>query len=152
MVTHWIVTSTIGFMSAFTLNAQDEKPAQQGTTVKKSEQKQADGKSAAGSAESKKAETKKQASPKDLWEKLPTAERDRRDTFFAAVRKGDRDTVTKMLDAGLDVNIQTRYGATALHFAADRGDVEMTKLLLARKATQSKPIRSIWRPRLSGRR
>ena len=31
-------------------------------------------------------------------------------------------------------NPKTAYGATALHFAADKGNVEVTKLLLKRKA------------------
>ena len=54
--------------------------------------------------------------------------------FWAAARAGDAARVTAALDKGLDVNVKTRYGATALTFAADRGHLEIVTLLLARGA------------------
>ena len=54
--------------------------------------------------------------------------------LWAATRAGDAARVTAALDKGADVNAKTRYGATALTFAADRGHVEIVKLLIARGA------------------
>ena len=42
--------------------------------------------------------------------------------------------MTAALDKGADVNAKTRYGATALTFAADRGQIEVVKLLISRGA------------------
>ena len=54
--------------------------------------------------------------------------------LFAAARAGDASRVTAALDKGVDINTTTRYGATALTFAADKGHVAIVKLLLARGA------------------
>jgi outer membrane protein assembly factor BamB len=54
--------------------------------------------------------------------------------LWAAARAGDVARVTRALDAGADVNSRTRYGATALTFAADKGHLEVVKLLVARGA------------------
>ena len=54
--------------------------------------------------------------------------------LWAAARAGDLERVTKALDAGADVNARTRYGATALTFAADKGHLEVVKLLISRGA------------------
>jgi hypothetical protein len=56
------------------------------------------------------------------------------DQFWEAVRKGDLPAVTSLLDQGADVNAKFRYGTTALFKAAERGHVEIVKLLLARGA------------------
>jgi ankyrin repeat protein len=56
------------------------------------------------------------------------------DKFFEAVRKGDLAATTALLDQGADVNAKFRYGTTALFKAAERGHVEIVKLLLARGA------------------
>ena len=64
-----------------------------------------------------------QSSPTPLAEEL-----------WAATRAGDVARVTAALDKGADVNAKTRYGATALTFAADRGHLELVKLLIARGA------------------
>jgi hypothetical protein len=42
--------------------------------------------------------------------------------------------VKALLAKGVDVNAKTDYGATALHFAADKGHVEVVKILLQHKA------------------
>jgi ankyrin repeat protein len=54
------------------------------------------------------------------------------DQFWEAVRKGDSANVTALLDKGADVNAKFRYGMTALFKAAERGHVEVVKILLAR--------------------
>ena len=47
-----------------------------------------------------------------------------------AARTGDRDAVKALLKDGADVNAPQGDGMTALHWAADRGDVELTSVLL----------------------
>lgn len=59
---------------------------------------------------------------------------DRTDDLMAAARKGDAAAVRKLLDAGADPKAATEYGATALHFAADKGHLDVVKLLIERKA------------------
>lgn len=54
------------------------------------------------------------------------------DKMFEAVRAGDATAVAALLDKGADVNAKFRYGMTALFKAAERGNVEVTKVLLAR--------------------
>ncbi len=56
------------------------------------------------------------------------------DALSDAARKGDAASVTKLLDEGVDVNTKFRYDRTALSFAADRGHVDVVKVLLAHKA------------------
>jgi outer membrane protein assembly factor BamB len=54
--------------------------------------------------------------------------------FWAAARAGDVARVTAALDKGVDVNVRTRYGATALTYAADKGHLELVKFLISRGA------------------
>ena len=54
--------------------------------------------------------------------------------LFDAARRGDRERVAKLLDAGVDVNAKARYDATALMFAADRGHLDVVRLLVERGA------------------
>ena len=54
--------------------------------------------------------------------------------LWDAARAGDVGRVAKALDAGADVNAGNRYKATALFFAADKGRVDVVKLLLDRGA------------------
>lgn len=65
---------------------------------------------------------------------LPARADDRAEELFAAARRGDARAVEALLDAGVDVKSTTPYGATALHFAADKGHVEVVKVLLKHKA------------------
>ena len=60
---------------------------------------------------------------------------DKAEALAAAARKGDVTAVTKLLDDGVDVNTKFRYGTTALSFAADHGQLEVVKVLLARGAS-----------------
>ncbi|HVL66910.1 MAG TPA: PQQ-binding-like beta-propeller repeat protein [Vicinamibacterales bacterium] len=54
--------------------------------------------------------------------------------LWAAAREGDAARVAKALDQGADVNAGNRYKATALMFAADKGHVDVIRLLLDRGA------------------
>lgn len=56
------------------------------------------------------------------------------DALFDAARRGDRERVAQLLDAGVDVNARARYDATALGFAADKGHLEVVRLLVERGA------------------
>ena len=53
--------------------------------------------------------------------------------LLAAAKKGDADAVQALLAKGVDVNAKNSYGATALSFAADKGHLEVVKLLLAKQ-------------------
>jgi Ankyrin repeats (3 copies)/PQQ-like domain len=59
---------------------------------------------------------------------------DEAEVFLEAAQKNDIETVKKFLDEGTDVNTTSKYGATALTFAADIQSVELTRLLLEHKA------------------
>ena len=48
----------------------------------------------------------------------------------AAASRGDREAVRAMLKQGLDVNEAQGDGTTALHWAAIKGDAELTQMLL----------------------
>jgi hypothetical protein len=50
--------------------------------------------------------------------------------LLAAVRKGDAARVKALLEQGANVNAKSPYGATGLFFAADRGNMEIMKILL----------------------
>ncbi|HYT68846.1 MAG TPA: ankyrin repeat domain-containing protein [Vicinamibacterales bacterium] len=54
-----------------------------------------------------------------------------------AARKGDAVAVKKLLDEGVDVNTKFRYGATALFYACDHGNLEVVKVLLDKGADMS---------------
>ena len=47
-----------------------------------------------------------------------------------AAMKGDRDAVRALLKQGADVSAAKGDGMTALHFAAERGDAQMTEMLV----------------------
>ena len=59
---------------------------------------------------------------------------DLNEEFFAASRKGDVAALKALLDKGVNVNAKTRYGATALSYACDKGHVEVVRLLVERGA------------------
>jgi ankyrin repeat protein len=50
--------------------------------------------------------------------------------FIAAVKKSDFATVQRLLQQGTSVNISEPDGSTALHYATESNDPEMTRLLL----------------------
>lgn len=59
---------------------------------------------------------------------------DRGAELHEAARNGDLAAVRTLLDAGVPVDAKSEYGATALSFAADKGHLEIVKLLLSRGA------------------
>jgi outer membrane protein assembly factor BamB len=56
------------------------------------------------------------------------------EALWDAVRAGDETRVVAAIERGADVNAASRYGATALTFAADKGHVHIVRLLLDRGA------------------
>src|SRR3954466_3081345 len=50
--------------------------------------------------------------------------------FVEAAMSRNRDAVKALLKDGADVNTTQAYGMTALHWAAQKGDVELAKMLL----------------------
>ncbi len=52
------------------------------------------------------------------------------DDLIAAVKKSDVEAVKSLIAKGANVNARSNYGATALHFAADRGNLEVIKVLV----------------------
>ncbi len=56
------------------------------------------------------------------------------DALFDAARRGDRAAVVTLLDRGVDVNARSRYGVSALGFAAGEGRIDVVRLLVERGA------------------
>ena len=54
--------------------------------------------------------------------------------FWDAARAGDAARVTRALTQGADINAKSRYGVTALMFAADKGHLDLVRLLLDKGA------------------
>ncbi len=50
--------------------------------------------------------------------------------FWKAAKAGDVETIQQALDVGVDVDAKTNYGATALAFAAERGHLNVVKILI----------------------
>ncbi len=53
--------------------------------------------------------------------------------LIKATQQEDVATVKRLLEEGADVNAKSRYGATPLFFAADKGNLELVKLFLEKK-------------------
>jgi len=54
--------------------------------------------------------------------------------FWNAARTNDVKTINELLDNGIDVNVKTNYGVTALTFAVDKNSLEAVNLLLEKGA------------------
>lgn len=65
---------------------------------------------------------------------IPFQAQDLKERLWEAAREGKTEEVGQVLDRGADPNAATRYGVTALHYAADRGYLETVRLLLSRGA------------------
>ena len=59
-----------------------------------------------------------------------TPAEDTGEALRTAAQQQDLQTVRKLVEQGVDVDSQSRYGATALFFAAGRGNLDIVKLLL----------------------
>jgi outer membrane protein assembly factor BamB len=66
-----------------------------------------------------------------LAQAVPTSDTD---ALLDAARTGNRARVVELLDRGVSVNAQSRYGVSALGFAADRGHFDIVRLLVERGA------------------
>jgi outer membrane protein assembly factor BamB len=55
---------------------------------------------------------------------------DAEETLWNAARSGDLETIKKLVAAGVDVNAKTKYNATALAYACDKGHVDIVRYLL----------------------
>ena len=56
------------------------------------------------------------------------------ETLWEAARQGDLATIERLVGEGLDFDAKTRYGATALSFACDKGHVDVARYLVDRGA------------------
>jgi outer membrane protein assembly factor BamB len=65
---------------------------------------------------------------------VPSSAAEANEDLWAAARTGDAKAVEALLAKGADVNARTRYGATALWFAAYKGQLDVVKTLLKHKA------------------
>ncbi len=50
--------------------------------------------------------------------------------FLAAVKAGETDKVKQLITAGININARDKYGMDALHAAAEKGDLELVKILI----------------------
>jgi len=66
--------------------------------------------------------------------------------FLEACRKGELDTVQRILDQGVSPDTSGRWGMTCLSWAAVSQRIEIVKLLLSRGANPNKPSNSSWTP------
>ena len=64
----------------------------------------------------------------------PLAAGTKEDDLLRAIRQGDLAAVKALLDQGVPVDAKFRYDRTPLSFAADRGHLEIVRLLLERGA------------------
>jgi outer membrane protein assembly factor BamB len=52
------------------------------------------------------------------------------EALWEAARQGDLATVKRLQAAGVDVDVRTKYGATALSYACDKGHLEVARYLI----------------------
>lgn len=64
-----------------------------------------------------------------------TESTEREDAFWAALRTGDRPSVSEALEGLEDPDPRDSFGRTPLHWAVDRGELELVVLLLERGAS-----------------
>ncbi|KAF3432792.1 hypothetical protein FNV43_RR23894 [Rhamnella rubrinervis] len=56
------------------------------------------------------------------------------DAIHAFAREGEEDNLLKAIESGVSVNLKDSEGRTPLHWAVDRGHLNMTELLVSRNA------------------
>ena len=64
------------------------------------------------------------------------------DALIAAARKGNPDAVRAAIEGGADVDAKTEYGATALSFAAEKGNIAVARLLVLHGADDGSGLTS----------
>jgi outer membrane protein assembly factor BamB len=69
----------------------------------------------------------------DRHDKSPTS-----DDLWRAAKDGQADLVEALLAKGLDPDAETEYGVTALQFAADRGHLDVVRVLVTHGANVNK--------------
>jgi outer membrane protein assembly factor BamB len=57
-----------------------------------------------------------------------------KESLWAAAKQGDAKEVERLLTAGIDVNARTDYGVTALFYAAEKGHLDLVRILIAHQA------------------
>jgi len=67
--------------------------------------------------------------------------------LFSAAATGDLDEVKRLvLDCGVDPNVKDKVGETPLHYAAERGHLDVVKLLLEHGADPNVQDNDGWTP------
>lgn len=61
---------------------------------------------------------------------VPVLSQDQNEQFWNAAKKNNVDVLKNLIENGIDVNVQTEYGVTALMHAAKAGNLEAVNLLL----------------------
>jgi outer membrane protein assembly factor BamB len=64
----------------------------------------------------------------------PALAGEKEEALWEAARQGDLATVERLSSEGVDVNARTKYGATALSYAADRQHLEVVRYLVEQGA------------------
>ncbi len=59
---------------------------------------------------------------------------DAEESLWSAAKSGDLAAIKKLVAAGVDVNAKTKYDATALAYACDKGHVDIVRYLLEQGA------------------
>ncbi|CAG8610658.1 13236_t:CDS:2 [Acaulospora morrowiae] len=83
---------------------------------------------------------KSYSAPQDRWTYVSTLSYENEDDLigddiFAHVKQGEYNEVSKILDSGeVDINAKDDQGLSPLHWACDRGHLEIVKLLIERGA------------------
>lgn len=71
---------------------------------------------------------------------LTICAQDLNEELWTAARKGDAAAVKALLAKGADVNAKFRYGATALSYAADKGHLEVVKVVLGKAGVKAETL------------
>lgn len=66
--------------------------------------------------------------------------------LMTSAKTGDVETITQLIDAGLDVNVRNESGSTALHYAADKNQFAAAVALVKLGGKLSEYDGSLWTP------
>src|SRR5258708_26085541 len=56
------------------------------------------------------------------------------EALFRSIENGDFAELSRLVDTGIDLSTKNRLGETPLYVAAEKGELEMAKLLIATRA------------------